>query len=493
MEEQKTSSIWPILAETLSAGASVYLLLYVLLEFKEPVIFIPLTAAVAAALLAGGGTARTILRGVLFYPLLATAVLITPLAALAAPLYVVIGLAGGLTLPFALRRATWRKRCVWSLPGLAVMALAVFGPFTVFPEAGYRYVVAYGLMVLVAALAVARPAGVRRPAALLLLIFSVTVTPGLASRFLPCDQRMMEVAAAQPGVEVLFDNETSLGIPEHRMEILCDAGSGIRVVTPHDPSHRVGILYPTGRVDSVVLYGEGSTKSTVYEGKLYTSAKGAINAIDLVTVKLRRGPRLAMYNFGTIHLDAQADLFTMVEDQGENCQFARRSTLGSAGMIPMTIPGECIPLGDGLLLLSEVAWPGRRLAVIRMEDRAVLRETRFVDAGFLDVAVDFERKRIYAPSTLLGIVRVLDLDTLERVDWFFSKSGVRGALVDPSGKRLFTFTYFGGQLLEHELPGGKVLRRWELGTPLRGLNWDCDGKTLLAASCLGGFRIHVDQ
>ncbi len=479
---------WPAVADGLAGGAAFFLLSYCSQGFQQLLVAPALIyAAVAAALT--GWTAGGVWRAIWLYPLLVAAAIVTPLAVVLEPAPVLVGLLSTVVFFTVLRPRYEKRRAPLLVAAWAMMLFAVVTPLTLMPLYMLRFlpgVLAFGV---VTAAALWQPDYGRRPAAALALALSLAALPTVSARFMPCDERLRAPVVLQPGIETVFDNNTSLEIPVHRMELLCDAGAQMRVVTPRHPSARVGLLPFDQPPASVLLNGEASARSVLRDGVLYTGAKGAINALDLRTQRLQVGPRLAEHNLGLLHYGPDGDLLAGVESEGSYCYLAHRDTLGGAGHVPMAAPGACVPVGLDRLLISSLGWPGRRLELRRVSDGAVLRSRGLVDVGFLDMAVDLTARRVYAPSTLLGLVYVLDLDTLALRGWFRSRTGVRGALLDASGKRLFTYTYFDGEVLEHELPGGQVVKSWRVGGPLRGLTWDCDGRALLATSCLGGFRI----
>ena len=480
--------MWTAAVEGGAAGAAAFLLFSAVNRFQiQQIPAIPaLIVAVAAALFSTGGRGRALLRALVVFPLLIASALTVPFALLIKAWPVLIGLAGAVCLLLA--RGENRARRA-TLTTIAVVAAAIAFVVPLVDEPGGFLLVFPGLIAVVscALAAVFRPAATRRPAAVIALVLACCAIPTLAGWMLSCGGNSRAFSA--PGIETIFDNKTSLDIPANRQEFLCDSATGIRVVTPGFPSARVGILAPDRPIASAILYGEASVQSVVRDGTLYTAAKGAINAVDLRTGNAQVGPRLVRSNLEYLHFDAESDLFAALESQGGYCHLARRDTLVEAGNMPVASPGTCVPVGQGRLLISEFRWPGRRLTLRRIADGQVLREQKLVDFGFLDVAVDTATKRIYAPSSLLGIVYVLDLDTLEKRGWFRSRIGVRGVLVDPNGKRVFSFTYLDGRVLEHELPSGRIVRKWRLGGPLHALTWDCDGRALLAANCRGGYRI----
>ena len=471
----------PHLIDGLATSGIVYLFFYIALQFRDDLILLPLLVGAVAATLAGPGRIRPVLRGVLLYPLLAFAVLISPLATLVSPWSpAVAALAFGA--PLALRFADRRRRLICVLLWMLAALPAVIVPLLRQPSSSISFVILWGLATATLALFALRPEANARPLAVFILALLLPLTPPLAARNLPCNASELGRIVAQDGVEKLFDNQTSLDLPPTRMEMLCDPASGVRVVTPHAPSKRLGFLDPDGKTRTMVLLGDASIKSAVHDGKLYTGPKGYIHEIDVRTGDSRRGPRLMRFTIGDLRLDPQSGLITMIEDQSGYCHLGRADTLAGAGHLPMRLPGACIPLSGEEVLISEAAWPGRRLRRVRVADSAVLAETKLVDLGFLEVAVDRPRGLVYAPSTVLGRIVVLELQTL-------AERGVRGVLVDPAGDRLFAWNYFDGILIEHALPGGEITRRWFVGSPLRKVNWDCDGRHLLAVSCLGGFRI----
>jgi hypothetical protein len=490
-DASRTPRLWTAAFEGIVVGVTAYLLLLAIQRFQQPPFLPALIADAYAALTSDGGRARAVLRGALAYPLLIGSALVIPFTLLIKPWPVLVGLAGGICLSWSTRATKQATRIVLSLTALAAAVVAVVAPLAGLPAGVLLLVPGLAAMAFAAFVAMREPAAAKRPAAMFALIFAVSTIPTLSAWVLSCGGKGKVAPTVSPGVEALFDNKTSLDIPANRLEFLCDASTGIRVVTPGFPSARVGILAPGRPITSAILYGEASVQSVVHDGTLYTAAKGAINAVDLRTTNVRIGPRLVRSNLEYLHFDAESGLFAALESQGGFCHLARRDTLADAGNLPVAGPGACVPVGQGRLLISEFGWPGRRLTLRRTTNGRILRKQTFFDIGFLDVAVDTTTKRIYAPSSLLGIVYVLDLDTLEKRSWFRSRIGVRGVLVDPSGKRVFSFTYLDGQVLEHELPSGRIVRAWRLGGPLRSLTWDCDGRSLLAANCRGGYRIRL--
>jgi hypothetical protein len=480
---------WRIaLAEGLAAGAAAFWLTLALAAFERATWPVPLAFAGAAAALCGDGPLRRVLRRIVYLPLLALGGAAVVFAVLLKPWIALIGLAGGV-LFFVTAPSTRRTRRVVLLAvALSAMTFALVATFVMQSAAIWLLALPVLILVLIVVLTLRRPEATPRLAAWLALIFAFCSIPVIATRFLPTGERGKGAVLVQPGVELIFDNKTSIDFPANRAEILCDSTTGVRVVTPHFPSSRVAILAPAQPITSVVLAGEASEQSVVRDGVLYTAARGAINTLDLRSLASKQGPRLASRNFSRLHFAVDSGLLFGVEDQGDYCHLARRDTLAGAGHLPMATPGVCLPLGDGRVLISEPGWPGRRLTLRRLSDGVVLVECRLMDIGFLDVTIDPAHQRIYAPATLLGIVYVLDLETLRRLTWFRDEPGVRGALVDASGRRLFTFTFY-GRVIEHELPSGRIVRAWNLGHPLRGLTWDCDGRSLLAATGLGGFRL----
>jgi hypothetical protein len=479
----------PPLLDGLSAAGAFHLFFRALENFTRDQIALALTYGVLVGVFATPGQWRLVGRYLLLIPLTVATVAFAPVAFLlepyvAIPAVCLIPLAARATRPGPLVR-----RVALFLPVYVAVGVAVFVPFAEFPAAVGRYAALYVAALGLGWLALAQPEPGRHVWSYLLLLFALATVPALASRYLPCDESLLERVARQPGVEVLFTNQTSLDLPANRMEILCDPASGIRVVTPHNPASRLAFLEPDGRTHSLVLPSEASTKSLLRDGVLYTGAKGRLTAIDVRTREMRDGPRLAEDTLGYLHWHEPSGLLAMVEDKGAFCHLGRLDSLSAVGNVPLRLPGDCQLLDADTLLVSELAWPGRRLKWVRLADKSTMRETRLVDLGFNEIAVDAERRRVYAPSTLRGSIAVLDLDTLALRERFRTPVGVRGVRPSADATRLYAWNYFDGALIEHELPGGRILHTWRLGLPLRHVTFDCDNRALLVTTCLGGFRI----
>lgn len=479
--------------EGLATAASVYVLFRMTLKFGDELIMLPLMIGGVVALLIADGPVRGVLRRMPLFFLLTIGVIASPLAALFEPAFVAPALVGVAALAVTARSASRRRRVLGaSLASLGLLS-ALVGPFGQHLGSAWRLALLYLLFVGLVVAMTARPQRPRRVLAVLVLAVFLAVAPTLGSRNLPCDDGDLAAVAAQPGVEVLFDNSTSLDLPTARMELLCDQKTGIRVVTPHAPAKRLGFLDPDGGTRTLVLYGDASYKSALVDGVLFTGPRGQINAVDVRSGEVRRGPRLMPHTIAYLNAQPSTGRLTMVEDQSKYCHFARLDTLSGAGHMRLKVPGDCLPFGDDLVLLTELVWPGRRVAVLRESDGQVLRENHLPDLGFNQIALDEARGLVFAPATVLGRITVLDLATLAVRETFSTHVGVRNVLVDPAGDRLYAWDYFDGEVVEHALPGGRITRTWRLGKPLRLVNWDCDGEHLLATTCLGGFRIDVSR
>jgi len=395
-------------------------------------------------------------------------------------------------IPFVSRLQNRRLRWGLLIAGHLMLAVAVTAPFVILPIAAMRYLLLFGLAILLAVLGYFAPSALQQRTAYLAFLLALLAAPSLASRQLPCNEQLLAKVAAQPDVEVLFDNSTSIEIPKHRVELLCDPTTGIYLITPHSPNSRLAFIEPNGGYRSILLPGEASTKSLLVDGILYTGPKGTLYPIDVQSGEIKPGPRLMANTIALINFDSTDDLLAMVEDKSSYCHLAHFSTLGGGGALPLRLPGSCQSAGDHRVLVSELAWPGRRMTLYRLADRAVLAQTSFFDLGFNDIVIDKARKNVYASLTLSGQIRVFDLDTLSLKQTIHTPIGVRSVLLNPSGNRLYAWNYFDGFVYEHQLPDGRLLRKWRLGSNLRNLNWDCDGQSILAASCLGGFRIKLN-
>lgn len=481
----------PLLLEGSAVAGTVYLALLVFNQFRQTLVLLPLVCGVLGAALAGKTKIQAILRWVYLPPLLAVTLLPFPLALYVDPWRVIPATILGLLTPLATLFPSRKSRLLLVIPGEIALALAVLPPCLALPETIPRYVILWLLSALLAYLVVRQPPQPGRRLAHLAFIVILAAAPVLHSRYLPCDERGLAKITPQEGVEILFDNQSSLDLPANRSELFCDAKTGIRVVTPHSPNKRIGLIDPDGRTRNALLYSDASLASSVHDGRLYTASKGAINAIDLATGEITRGPQLMHFNAGYLHFHPEIEMFTLVEDGGDYCHLGQLADLSAAGYAPLRLPGDCEMLSADRLLISEFAWPGRRLRILSWPELEVLREKRIADLGFNQFTVDHTRNLLFLPLTAWGEIVALDLDSLEEKYRFPTQRGVRQALVDPAADRLFVWDYFDGEIIEHTLPDGKVGRIWRLGGPLRNVHWDCDGDHLLTVTCLGGFRIAV--
>jgi hypothetical protein len=492
MTDDTRQPTWPArLIDGVATTASVYLFFLIALEFRDHLLLLPLLVGAVAAAVAAPGRAVSVARGVLLFPLLAVALGVGVLVSLFVPWGAVVFVLA-LAAPLAARETEPRRRLRWLLPVALALIPVVIVPLVRQPAALVRFAPLLAMTWISLGLFAAKATAKPRPLAVAVLVLLVGFAPVLAARQLPCNDRELARVLEQPGVEALFTNRGSIDMPEHRSQFLCDATTGIRAATPHSPAKRLGLIDPDGGTRTLVLAGEASIGSAAWQGKLYTGPRGRVVEIDLQTGDRREGPRLMEHNVGYLRLDPESGLIAAGEDKATFCHLARLPSLAGAGHVRIGYPGACLPLGENLLL-SEPYWLGRHIWIQRVDDGAVLAENRFFDVGFGEVVVDRARGIAYASSTLTGHVAILDLNTLEITGGFSTRRGVRSVLVDPAGDRVFAWDYFAGVIVEHHLPGGEIGRTWRVGTPLRVIDWDCDGEHLLAATCLGGFRIDVSR
>jgi len=481
----------PFLLEGGAVAGTAYLALLVFNQFRETLVLLPLLCGLVGATLAGQTKIQAVLRWTYLPLLLAVTLLPFPLALYVDPWRVLPAALLGSLAPLATFAGSRKTRLLLAVPGEIALAFAVLPPCRSLPEAIPRYLTLWLLSALLACLVVRRPPQPARRLGHLAFVVILAAAPALHSRYLPCDERGLAPLAHQEGVEILFDNQTSLDLPANRSELFCDAKTGIRVVTPHSPNKRIGLIDPDGRTRSVLLYSDASLVSSVHDGRLFTAAKGAINALDLVSGEITRGPQLMQHNAGYLHFHPAGETFTLVEDGGSYCHLGRLANLSGAGHASLRLPGDCEMLATDRLLISDLAWPGRRLRILSWPALEVLSEKRLADIGFNQFAVDHARGLLFVPLTAWGEIIALDLETLEEQYRFPTQRGVRQVIVDPAAERLFVWDYFDGEIIEHSLPDGTIGRAWRLGGPLRNVHWDCDGDHLLAVTCLGGFRLAV--
>jgi len=478
-------------ASAIAYGASVYVLFLAILKFRDMLWVLPIVAGGLYLLFAGQRLWQSVMRVVLLVPLLLGAVFFLLISLFIGASIILPVLAAGLLTLWAVRQSTVTRRLLGLLPAVIGLTAGLVALLYDQPDLFWRFIPGWVAFAAIAILAVRQREAASRPMPLLALIVLMASLPVFAAYFNTCQSSDTEHILTQPDVELLFDNDTSLKLPESRMEFLCDPTTGTRVVTPNSPSRRVGLIDPDGDYRSVILLDEASAWSSLRDGVLYTGPRGFVAALDIASEHLRYGPQFSNGTFVFANLDSAGETLIMVEDYGDHFTLVDAETLNGLGNYPLRCPAQVLPLGDGTVLVSQSAPLQRHLQVVNLADGKVLRENKIFDVGLMLMTFDDERNLVYAPSMGLGVIFVIDPATLNVVDTFRVRLGITGALIEPGGERLYSFTYLDGVIFEHELPGGRVLRQWRVGGLLHGIRWDCDGKSILATNCLGGFRVRV--
>jgi hypothetical protein len=304
---------------------------------------------------------------------------------------------------------------------------------------------------------------------------------------------------SQPGVEVVFQNDTSDLLPVFRMELLCAPETGSLYVTPHDHSRLLAEITTAGEILATALPRELADQGAIDGRFLYTSQEGELAILDLVTHRFVFKLPVCEGEMYYVHRSPDGKRLAVSCQEPLECFVLN---LRDGRWFPEPEPfvtEECQFAGGDRLVVGPVhrqGFLGFGVRLVDLPSREVLKEislgTFWLPVPFNQVFADLANRRLYFPRLPTGVVQVLDLDSLEPLGRFVAEPGLRGVLVDESDEqRVFTWNYSTGRIHEHRMPGGDITRSWDAGPLVRKVNWDCDRRSLLVVSSQGGFRIRL--
>jgi len=328
-----------------------------------------------------------------------------------------------------------------------------------------------------------------------LLFFSLAmlfVSPLKLKIFMQPSPKSAARNLAQPGVELAFENH------EPAKAALCDPATRTLVVVPK--AEGVIFLRPDGAgpVEFNTKH-EAAVTSFIFDGKLMTSSQDNLLVFDV----RNPGPPIATYrvfpnyppseyrHLACIHLAKDLGLLSAWADPFGPCSIFEVKDLSTPVFSIETVTvGDCRPVDQDRVVVSEMSFGYRKISLIDRRTKRVTAVTRLPDSGLGVIEVDYQNKRIYALSTLLGVIYVLDSNTLQLQTMFFSHFGLKHMLPEPVNGRIYASTYLDGVVTEHDARTFARLRTWQFDGPLRAINWGCDGSLLLVTRS-GGYRVRV--
>ena len=340
---------------------------------------------------------------------------------------------------------------------------------------------------------------VRNPPHVLALVYlgvCMVFLPLNEGRYISPSDAERDAILSQPDIQVLFTNDDCPPFPRFRSELACEPKSGVRVVTPHIYDKVAIFLYPDGRMHELNLEWEASDTSLWLEGRWHTVIDGTYTVFDVQTREILHKLGLPDFEEYYMNYDPESGRLAISGKDPLSC-FLIDDLLHPKSFVthPMYAGAECIPLGEHMLVSSSTG-TGNAADLFDVRTPEVVKSTRSKAsplAPFHQIAVDRKGGRLFVAYTGLGHIKVYDLDTFEEIHRIPAQPGVRNVLLDSRrNDRLFSWNYATGRVIEHRRPSGQPLRSWNLGPILRTLNWDCDGRSLLAATSQGGFRIVLD-
>jgi len=125
-------------------------------------------------------------------------------------------------------------------------------------------------------------------------------------------------------------------------------------------------------------------------------------------------------------------------------------------------------------------------------DKKTLKRKRNVYWPFdwvYESTIDPKGRKAYLASHIWGVVRVLDLDTLETVGRFRLETGLRGLNFDPERRWVLLSSFYEGRLFVYDPARGEVLGSLFLGKRVRWVETDSENGKWYATSSAGGFEI----
>lgn len=356
----------------------------------------------------------------------------------------------------------------------------------------------------------------------IILAIMVITIPIKEWKFLALTEDEKFAILDQEKVEAIFWGNGFGFLPRSRMEMLCNRETGKLVITPHTSSTKAAMIAKDGRISSMELGGEAPDKSISIGPYLVSAVSQKIILIDLVTKKVKKLADLEPYSdVFYMNYNPDTSVVTLSQLKPRRCLFYRwrndKMTLVPFGH---SITGkQCVAVDDNTavvrrfnnkpivilydFLKNEIEMAtsadmcGKKyplnLLDIEVDDQSFFGKWIPSLSPFNQLRVDFQQRKFYIPSMYRGKIFVYDLYTLEFISSFDAHVGVRNVLIDKNNpNHIFSWNYPTGEVIEHQLPEGNILRSWKLGPILRTLNWDCNQQDLLATTAVGGFRIHLN-
>jgi len=309
---------------------------------------------------------------------------------------------------------------------------------------------------------------------------------------------------AQPGVRAVYtyaDPETKRQIPPQIMFLARMPGSDTYALGPQKPYHHLIFLEDEDppRLTALELGSRGSDNLAFDPEQpdiLYVGAGNFFHKISATPPRILHSLRLdrSIHNINFIHHSARGDSFFVSEDAGDQIFVVDRRGFAKKAEIPSppwiwTDDVWLDPVGD-LVLVNRRYFVGRRVDTY---ERSTLRHRNTyrwpLDYGFNFGTVDPEARRVYLASTVSGIVRVLDLDTLRPVDEFRLEPGLRNMNFDPGRRWVLLANYFRGTLHVYDVTRKRITGSVFLGTRLRWVDIDPASGNWYVSSSAGGFEI----
>ncbi len=312
---------------------------------------------------------------------------------------------------------------------------------------------------------------------------------------------------AQPGVRAVFSYQrpgANERIPPQTMVLARVPGTETFLISPHDPYTDLLVLTAgePPKLDAVNI-GSRSGDYIFFDpadaNAAYMLARNKLLRIDTRRKRIMAATELGVARMPLCVIDynADADAFLLNRSARREMYVVDRRSMkirGSCSFPPWSMVDDARwdPVGHQIFAAG-VDWRGW-LAITY--DAATLQQKKIARGWAVDwlvqCAVDPVGRRAYVGSWVTGIVRILDLDTLETVGHIPMEPGVRSFAFDGKRRCLLAASYWRGREWIYDAGQKKVLGSLFLGRRPRTAQIDPENGKWYVTTSVGGFEIDPD-